>query len=196
MPVFDYGKRFQNSYLYGASFRASSFSLWHMNPELHCYYTDFNTKVEDFVRLTEGTDCKIYPAIHPIICWGDEPGIMNIANYRGAAQNFYASGADGLETYNYQYHWGRRIFSHRPKGWEAYWIVLPSVIIWNLSFKRDYCERAQWRRYLLLKETHKITIMSSGNQKLRKKGWVLSSFSESNALLSRDMIVYLQLSEK
>jgi len=90
------------------------------------FYTDFNAKTEDFVKLAEGTDCKIYPAVHPIICWGDEPGIMNLANYRAAAQNFYAYGADGLETYNYQYHWGRRVFPHRPKGWEAY--MWPSAL--------------------------------------------------------------------
>jgi len=84
------------------------------------FYTDFNAKTEDFVELAKGTDCKIYPAIHPIICWGNEPGMMNRESYRAAAQNFYAYGADGLETYNYQYHWGRRIFAHRPKGWEAY----------------------------------------------------------------------------
>ena len=73
------------------------------------------------------------------------------------------------------------------------WIVLPSVILWNLCFYRHYRKRVQWRKYLLLKETRKITIMSSGNQKLRKKGWALSSSWESNAFLYRDMIVYLQL---
>ena len=84
------------------------------------FYTDFNAKTEDFVKLAEGTDCKIYPAIHPVICQGNEPGIMDGASYRAAAQNFYAFGADGVETYNYQYHWGRRVFGTRPAHWGAH----------------------------------------------------------------------------
>ena len=34
------------------------------------FYTDFNAKTEDFVKLAAGTGCKVYPAIHPAICWG------------------------------------------------------------------------------------------------------------------------------
>jgi len=64
------------------------------------FYTDFNAPTEDFVKLAEGTDCKIYPAIHPRLCMGDRARIANLANYRAAVQNFYAYGADGLETYN------------------------------------------------------------------------------------------------
>jgi len=90
---------------------------WVVPTDFH--YTDFNTRVEDFAKLAEGTDCKIYPAVHPVICRGNEPGIMRPANYRAAAHNFYAYGADGIEAYNYQYHWGRRQDTARPAAWDA-----------------------------------------------------------------------------
>jgi hypothetical protein len=64
-------------------------------------YTDFNIKVEDFVKLTEGTDCKIYPAVHPQLCRDGGARRATLADYRAAAQNFYAYGAAGLQTYNY-----------------------------------------------------------------------------------------------
>ena len=63
----------------------------------------------DFNIRTEGTDCRIYPAIHPAVCRGvDAKGVrmMSAANYRAAAQNFYAFGAHGISPYNYQWHWG------------------------------------------------------------------------------------------
>ena len=77
------------------------------------FYTDINAKTEDFVELTEGTNCKIYPIIDPALCWGDRVGVANLANYRAAAQNFYAYGADGIQTYNYQWHWdNQRIWGY------------------------------------------------------------------------------------
>ena len=69
------------------------------------FYTDPNTNIRDFVKLAQGTACKIYPAIHPMICEGNRPDLNSPANYRAVARNFYAIGADGIETYNYQYHW-------------------------------------------------------------------------------------------
>ena len=75
------------------------------------FHTDTNMKTEDFVKLTEGTDCKVYPAIHNAMSQ-DAPGehwkVMTAANFRAAAQNFYAFGADGISPYNYQRAWGRR----------------------------------------------------------------------------------------
>lgn len=82
------------------------------------FYTDLNTRVEEFVELAEGTECKIYPAIHPITHRGDDVGINNLSHYRAAAQNFFAKGAAGIEAYNYQYHWGRRIGRDTP--WSGY----------------------------------------------------------------------------
>ena len=36
------------------------------------FYTDFNMRVEDFVALTEGTKCKVYPTVHPVISKGND----------------------------------------------------------------------------------------------------------------------------
>ena len=96
------------------------------------FYTDLNTRVEDFVKLAEGTDCRIYPAIHPITYRGDDVGINDLSHYRAAARNFYAYGASGVETYNYQYHWGRRIGRNAP--WPAY--MWPAALGY-LSHLRD-----------------------------------------------------------
>ena len=69
------------------------------------FYTDFNTPVEDFVQLTQGTNCQVYPSVHPPISWGNDRGLMTAENYTAAAKNFYAAGAAGVSPYNYQYHW-------------------------------------------------------------------------------------------
>jgi hypothetical protein len=71
------------------------------------YFTDDNCPVEDFVALTKGTECKVYPSIHPGVSWGNQQGLMNIETYRAAARNFYAYGAHGVSPYNYMYHWGK-----------------------------------------------------------------------------------------
>ena len=67
-------------------------------------HSDTNMKTEDFVKLAEGANCKVYPAIHPRISQ-DGPNehhrVMTLANFQAAAQNFYAFGADGISPYNY-----------------------------------------------------------------------------------------------
>ena len=79
-------------------------------------WIDFNIKVEEFVKLAEGTDCKVYPAVHASTTGGSNGGtIVSLANYRAAARNFYAYGADGIETYNYQWHWDKRIAAGGPQ---------------------------------------------------------------------------------
>ena len=76
---------------------------------------DFNIRTEDFVELTRGTACKVYPAVFPIIRWGNDSHTHSAASYRAAANNYYAFGADGVSAYNYQYHWrGDRESDH---GW-------------------------------------------------------------------------------
>ena len=72
------------------------------------FCTDLNTPVEDFVALTKGTLCRVYPAIHPLIGRGYELGLMESTHYRAAAHNFYARGAHGLSPYNYMYTWDKR----------------------------------------------------------------------------------------
>jgi len=72
------------------------------------FYTDFNTKVEDYVKLTEGTDCRIYPAIHPVPCRRSDHRVLTLANFRAAAKNFYARGAAGISPFNYMFSWDKR----------------------------------------------------------------------------------------
>ena len=72
------------------------------------FYTDFNASYEEFAALTRKSDCKLYPAVHPVTCRGDNIGILGPRNYRAAARNMYAAGADGISQFNYQYHFGRR----------------------------------------------------------------------------------------
>ncbi len=88
------------------------------------FYTDFNTKVDEYVALAEGTDCKIYPAIHPILCIGNKNRLMNLANYRAAAHNFYARGAAGVSPYNYQYSWDKR----RSAGYPGSGLMWPAAL--------------------------------------------------------------------
>lgn len=64
------------------------------------YYTDFNMPVESFKELTEGTSCKLYPSVHPMLS-SDDTRPLSEANLRAAALNFYAGGADGIAMYNF-----------------------------------------------------------------------------------------------
>ena len=70
------------------------------------FFTDFNIQVDRFDGLTKGTNCRIYPAIHPLICVGHPENIKPM-HYRAAATNYYAMGADGIATYNFMYNWRR-----------------------------------------------------------------------------------------
>ncbi len=86
-------------------------------------HIDMNMRTDDFLNLAKGTRCKIYPAIHNRISM-DGPNehyrLMNLANFRAAAQNFYAFGANGLSPYNYQFSFERRAVAHRSSAYAAY----------------------------------------------------------------------------
>ena len=69
------------------------------------FYNDYNVETEKFVKVTRGTDCKVYPSIHPKIAHNHFHDTPTVANYRANAKNFYAYGADGVSVYNYHYHW-------------------------------------------------------------------------------------------
>ena len=94
-------------------------------------HIDMNMKTDDFVKLAEGTDCEIYPAIHNRISM-DGPNehyrLMNLANMRAAAQNFYGFGADGISPYNYQFAFERRAVAHRSSAYAAY--MWPAALGW------------------------------------------------------------------
>ncbi len=70
----------------------------------HFGHMDYNTKVEDFRSLTEGTDCRVYPSTQGHMWTGPcRLKMYRPSHYFGIAHNFYAFGADGVETYNYQF---------------------------------------------------------------------------------------------
>jgi hypothetical protein len=79
----------------------------------HFGYMDFNAKIEEYRRITEGTECRVYPSLN---LWTgpcrvdrmsrttDGPqkaGGWQSQHYYAAAHNYYAFGADGISTYNY-----------------------------------------------------------------------------------------------
>ncbi len=119
-------------------------------------HSDTNMRTEDFVKLAEGTSCKIYPAIHNRISM-DGPNehyrLMNLANMRAAAQNFYGFGADGVSPYNYQFAFERRAVAHRSSAYAAY--MWPAALGWlrelrypDLVSQRDrhYLFYAVWKK--------------------------------------------------
>ena len=68
--------------------------------------TDCVARTEEFAKLAEGTSCKIYPSISPPTSFPTpNERFLTPAQYRGAANNFYAFGADGLSAYNYFWTW-------------------------------------------------------------------------------------------
>ena len=113
-------------------------------------HTDTNMKTEDFVRLTEGTDCKVYPALHNRLAM-DKPNehyrLMDLANFRAAAQNFYAFGADGISPYNYQFTFERRAGAHRSSAYASY--MWPAALGWIRDL-RDPADIADHDRHYLL----------------------------------------------
>ena len=72
------------------------------------FYPDFNARYEEFAALTRPSKCRLFPAVHPLLCWGDSAGLMRPDNNRALARNMYAAGADGVSVFNYMYHWARR----------------------------------------------------------------------------------------
>ena len=77
-------------------------------------YTDFNAPYEEFTRLAQGADCRIYPSIHPYIAQEIDGALLTQAQYRAVAQTFHAAGADGISLYNFQAHWDQRNSLHYP----------------------------------------------------------------------------------
>ncbi len=108
------------------------------------FHTDIDTRVEDFVTLTEGTDCEVYPAIHPLIGRGNQRNLMKLINYRAAAQNFYARGAHGISPYNYMYTWDKR----RSPGYEGSGVRWPAALGWLRELADPARVAARDRHYL------------------------------------------------
>ncbi len=72
------------------------------------FYSDFNAKYEQFSDLTRDTECLLFPTMAPVLSWLDMSRLMTPENYRAAAKNMYAAGADGISVFNPQYMWSRR----------------------------------------------------------------------------------------
>jgi hypothetical protein len=112
-------------------------------------HIDMNMKTDDFVKLAQGTSCKIYPAIHNRISM-DGPNehyrLMNLANLRAAAQNFYGFGADGVSPYNYQFAFERRAVAHRSSSYAAY--MWPAALGWLRELRNPELVNDRDRHYL------------------------------------------------
>ena len=109
-------------------------------------HVNFNTRVEDFAKLTAGTACKIYPALHPSPSDLDRNvHQLTQANYRAAAQNFYAFGADGFYAFNWMYHWDHRRQARTYTGPGYFW---PAALGY-LQALRDPEEVSQGDRHYL-----------------------------------------------
>lgn len=68
--------------------------------------TDFVARTEEFVALTKQTSCKVYPSLSPPSSFPTpDRSFLTPAQYKAAANNFYAFGADGLSAYNYFWTW-------------------------------------------------------------------------------------------
>ena len=122
-------------------------------------HIDMNMKTDDFVKLAEGTDCEIYPAIHNRISF-DEPNehyrLANLPNMRAAAQNFYGFGADGVSPYNYSFAFERRAVAHRSSAYAAY--MWPAALGWlrELRYPDQIGQRDRhYLFYSVYKEPHK-----------------------------------------
>jgi hypothetical protein len=77
-------------------------------------YNNFNLPVDEYSRLTGGTNCGLYPSLHPYYdYWPKLPRLahaatveenegrqLTIENYRALAHSYYVQGADGVSTYN------------------------------------------------------------------------------------------------
>lgn len=69
----------------------------------HFGHMDLNMQVEDFRELTEGTECRVYPSTHgPGWIGHTRLSTYGPEHYHAVANNYYAFGADGIATYNYQ----------------------------------------------------------------------------------------------
>ncbi len=62
---------------------------------------DINIRVEEFVKFTEGTHCKIYPTVFGSISQANFTRGLSLDQFRAAANNFYSYGANGISAYNF-----------------------------------------------------------------------------------------------
>ena len=106
------------------------------------FFSDFNMRVDRFVSLCKGTACRVYPAIHPLV-QVNFPENITPANYRALARSYYAAGAAGIATYNYQYNWRR--WTGGTRGLVDGW---PKTLRWMTQLRDPKTLAARDRHYL------------------------------------------------
>ncbi|MBQ16936.1 MAG: hypothetical protein CMJ65_07400 [Planctomycetaceae bacterium] len=107
------------------------------------FFTNFNARFEEFAALTRSSHCMLFPTVHPKTCWQDQDHFMSPENYRAAARNLYAAGADGISLFNYMYHWVGRSLDY-PPGPAMY----PLALAWLREFRDPWRHGERPRHYL------------------------------------------------
>jgi len=63
---------------------------------------DYNIPVEDFVEIAQGTECRVFPTVHPnVTAQYQTEQFMTLERFRGAANNYFQFGAQGISTFNF-----------------------------------------------------------------------------------------------
>ena len=69
------------------------------------HWSDMIAYMPQWRQLTEGTDCGLYPTIHPWPATDYKAPYVTDASYFGAAYSYYQHGADGIALYNFFLYW-------------------------------------------------------------------------------------------
>ena len=65
-------------------------------------YPDYNIPVEEFVKACRGTSCRVFPSVHPnVTAQYNTEQFMTLERFRGAANNYFRFGAQGISTFNF-----------------------------------------------------------------------------------------------
>ena len=70
---------------------------------MNFFFTDWERMIVNMAewrKLTEGTNCGLYPTIHASAAAKYAPPYITAESYRGAAYSYYLHGADGIALYN------------------------------------------------------------------------------------------------
>ena len=106
--------------------------------------------MEDFGSVTSGRDCMLAPSIMPIFDRSVQnytKGLMTLENYCALAHSLYQQGADGLNVYNFQYHWFHNGY---PGSADAY----PSVFSYFRQLREPSDVAQHDRQYLFYPMWH------------------------------------------
>lgn len=71
----------------------------------HTHWFEMIRNMPQWRQLTEGSDCGLYPTIHPWPAAKYKTPYVTDASYYGAAYSYYLHGADGIALYNFFLYW-------------------------------------------------------------------------------------------